>query len=52
MEVDDSNITWATAVDNMNAAIEAWNAANGNLCPNRYELTGKGVPTLVKGVAD
>ena len=48
MEVDDSNITWATAVDNMNAAIETWNAANGNLCPNRYELTN-GVPTLVDG---
>ena len=40
MEVDGSNITWATAVDNMNAAIETWNAANGNLCPVHYVLTG------------
>ena len=24
----------------MNAAIETWNAANGNLCPVHYVLTG------------
>ena len=48
MEVDGVSMNWATAVDNMNAAIETWNAANGNLCPNRYELTN-GVPTLVDG---
>ena len=47
MEVDGSNITWATAVDNMNAAIETWNAANGNLCPVHYVLTGN-KPVLMK----
>lgn len=47
MEVDGSNITWATAVDNMNAAIETWNAANGNLCPIHYVLTGN-KPVLMK----
>ena len=46
-EVDGSNITWATAVDNMNAAIETWNAANGNLCPVHYVLTGN-KPVLMK----
>ena len=47
MEVDGSNITWATAVNNMNAAIETWNAANGNLCPVHYVLTGN-KPVLMK----
>ena len=47
LEVDGSNITWATAVDNMNAAIETWNAANGNLCPVHYVLTGN-KPVLMK----
>ena len=46
-EVDGSNITWTTAVDNMNAAIETWNAANGNLCPVHYVLTGN-KPVLMK----
>ena len=46
-EVDGSNITWATAVDNMNAAIETWNTANGNLCPVHYVLTGN-KPVLMK----
>lgn len=52
MEVDGSNITWATAVDNMNAAIETWNAANGNLCPYHYEQTNgtDNPPTLVDGM--
>ena len=49
MEVDGSNITWATAVDNMNAAIETWNAANGNRCTVHFEQTGNNPPTLVQG---
>ena len=47
LEVDGANTTWATAVDNMNAAIETWNAANGNLCPVHYVLTGN-KPVLMK----
>ena len=49
-EVDGVSMNWATAVDNMNAAIEEWNAANGNLCPNRFELQNgeDQPPTLIK----
>ena len=46
-EVDGVSMNWATAVDNMNAAIETWNAANGNLCPVHYVLTGN-KPVLMK----
>ena len=50
MEVDGVSMNWATAVDNMNAAIETWNAANGNLCPNRFEQQNgeDQPPTLIK----
>ena len=49
-EVDGVSMNWATAVDNMNAAIETWNAANGNLCPNRFEQQNgeDQPPTLIK----
>ena len=49
-EVDGVSMNWATAVDNMNAAIEEWNAANGNLCPNRFEQQNgeDQPPTLIK----
>ena len=46
-EVNGVSMNWATAVDNMNAAIETWNAANGNLCPVHYVLTGN-KPVLMK----
>ena len=34
----------------MNAAIEEWNASNGNLCPNRFEQQNgeDQPPTLIK----
>ena len=49
-EVDGVSMNWATAVDNMNAAIEEWNAANDNLCPNRFEQQNgeDQPPTLIK----
>ena len=49
-EVDGVSMNWATAVDNMNAAIETWNAANDNLCPNRFEQQNgeDQPPTLIK----
>ena len=49
-EVDGVSMNWATAVDNMNAAIEEWNASNGNLCPNRFEQQNgeDQPPTLIK----
>lgn len=49
-EVDGTTIDWETATSNVNTAIEEWNAANGNLCPNRFEQqNGKDQPpTLIK----
>ena len=49
-EVDGNTINWATATANVNAAIEEWNASNGNLCPNRFEQQNgeDQPPTLIK----
>ena len=49
-EVDGTTIDWPTATANVNAAIEEWNAANDNLCPNRFEQQNgeDQPPTLIK----
>ena len=49
-EVDGNTINWATATANVNTAIEEWNAANDNLCPNRFEQQDGAdqPPTLIK----
>ena len=49
-EVDGTTIDWATATANVNAAIEEWNASNGNLCPNYFEQQNgeDQPPTLIK----
>ena len=49
-EVDGNTINWATATANVNTAIEEWNAANDNLCPNRFEQQNgeDQPPTLIK----
>ena len=49
-EVDGTTIDWATATANVNTAIEEWNAANDNLCPNRFEQQNgeDQPPTLIK----
>lgn len=41
---------WATATANVNTAIEEWNAANDNLCPNYFEQQNgeDQPPTLIK----
>lgn len=51
MEVDGTDVSWATATENMNTAIKEWNATNGNLCPYHYEQTNGAdqPPTLVEG---
>ena len=49
-EVDGTTIDWPTATANVNTAIEEWNAANDNLCPNRFEQQNgeDQPPTLIK----
>ena len=48
-KVDDTTVTWQTAVDAMNAAIETWNTANPDkTCDWRYELGGEGLPVLTQ----
>ena len=49
-EVDGTTIDWPTATANVNTAIEEWNAANDNLCPNRFEQQdgANQPPTLIK----
>ena len=49
-EVDGTNVTWQTAVDDMNAAIAMWNTNHpDNPCNWRYELTdGNSLPALKK----
>ena len=49
-EVDGTTIDWETATANVNTAIEEWNVANGNLCPNRFEQQNgeDQPPTLIK----
>lgn len=49
-EVDGTDITWETATANVNTAIEEWNAANDNLCPNYFEQQNgeDQPPTLIK----
>lgn len=49
-EVDGIDITWETATANVNTAIEEWNAANDNLCPNYFEQQNgeDQPPTLIK----
>ena len=47
-QVDGTDVTWQTAVDGMNSAIETWNTANPDkTCDWQYELTGE-LPTLKK----
>ena len=48
-KVDDTTVTWQTAVDAMNAAIETWNTANPDkTCDWRYELGDEGLPVLTQ----
>lgn len=48
-QVDGTDVTWQTAVDGMNSAIETWNTANPDkTCDWQYELGDEGLPTLVK----
>lgn len=48
-KVDDTAVTWQTAVDAMNAAIETWNTANPDkTCDWRYELGDEGLPVLTQ----
>ena len=51
MEVNGTDVSWATATENMNTAIKEWNATNNNLCPYHYEQTNGAdqPPTLVEG---
>lgn len=49
-QVDGENVTWQTAVDAMNAAINEWNGSNPDYpCNWQYELTDdNSLPTLKK----
>ena len=51
LEVDGTDLNWATATANMNAAIKEWNNEYDNLCPYHYEQTNGAdqPPTLVDG---
>ena len=47
--VDGTDVTWQTAVDGMNSAIETWNTANPDkTCDWQYELGDEGLPVLTQ----
>ncbi len=48
-QVDGTDVTWQTAVDGMNSAIETWNTANPDkTCDWQYELGDEGLPVLTQ----
>ena len=49
LEVNGTDIDWATATERMNSYIASWNSSWGNRCTVHFEQTGNNPPTLVQG---
>ena len=50
LEVNGTDIDWATATERMNSYIASWNRLWGNRCTVHFEQTGNNPPTLVQGM--
>lgn len=49
LEVNGTDIDWATATERMNSYIASWNSSWSNRCTVHFEQTGNNPPTLVQG---